>query len=215
MLKSAAFSTVLKKVLALVVICTAAGCAVNCVLIVLCAAHEQHSGQRKLIHIDRATSEANWPAGMDIKNSCEGVIFYGTGPYGFGCDALCLKIDRQISEGGSGPNMVVVHRFGWPMRAAYWSELYPTPHPQLITPATDVPNWMYWNKRTSWRQKIPLSAYWGGFAVNTVVFAGTAFVMWLPMGIWKRARRKARGMCERCGYDLRGNVEGRCPECGK
>ena len=26
--------------------------------------------------------------------------------------------------------------------------------------------------------------------------------------------RFAKGMCEGCGYDLRGNVSGRCPECG-
>ena len=29
-----------------------------------------------------------------------------------------------------------------------------------------------------------------------------------------RARRRARGECLRCGYDLRGNISGVCPECG-
>jgi hypothetical protein len=27
--------------------------------------------------------------------------------------------------------------------------------------------------------------------------------------------RKAKGLCLRCGYDLRGNVSGVCPECGE
>ncbi|MBN2563246.1 MAG: hypothetical protein JXQ75_20180 [Phycisphaerae bacterium] len=32
---------------------------------------------------------------------------------------------------------------------------------------------------------------------------------------WLRDRRRcAPGLCERCGYDLTGNVSGRCPECG-
>jgi len=31
-----------------------------------------------------------------------------------------------------------------------------------------------------------------------------------------RARlRAARGRCTKCGYDLTGNVSGRCPECGE
>jgi 7-keto-8-aminopelargonate synthetase-like enzyme len=30
----------------------------------------------------------------------------------------------------------------------------------------------------------------------------------------RRAEREARGFCRRCGYDLTGNVSGRCPECG-
>jgi hypothetical protein len=30
-----------------------------------------------------------------------------------------------------------------------------------------------------------------------------------------RLSRFVRGQCERCGYDLRGNVSGVCPECGE
>ena len=43
----------------------------------------------------------------------------------------------------------------------------------------------------------------------------------LPAGratgwLWKRAvRRKRRGRCPQCGYDLTGNVSGVCPECGQ
>jgi hypothetical protein len=30
----------------------------------------------------------------------------------------------------------------------------------------------------------------------------------------KRSRWQAIGACQRCGYDLTGNVSGACPECG-
>jgi hypothetical protein len=38
--------------------------------------------------------------------------------------------------------------------------------------------------------------------------------------LWDRPRelrreRRAKGLCVRCGYDLRGNVSGVCPECGE
>lgn len=32
---------------------------------------------------------------------------------------------------------------------------------------------------------------------------------------WRKWRRRGTGCCERCGYDLTGNISGRCPECGK
>ncbi len=47
--------------------------------------------------------------------------------------------------------------------------------------------------------------------------------LWLPLLIighptaflWGRARRRPlAGHCRNCGYDLTGNVSGRCPECG-
>lgn len=31
---------------------------------------------------------------------------------------------------------------------------------------------------------------------------------------WARVRRAQPGHCTRCGYDLTGNIRGRCPECG-
>ncbi len=34
-------------------------------------------------------------------------------------------------------------------------------------------------------------------------------------GPLRRWRRRRRGCCTKCGYDLTGNTSGRCPECGK
>ena len=44
--------------------------------------------------------------------------------------------------------------------------------------------------------------------------------VFLPVAIptavlWWRDRRPPPGHCQTCGYDLTGNVSGRCPECGE
>lgn len=37
----------------------------------------------------------------------------------------------------------------------------------------------------------------------------------LALSFWKKHKRRKRGLCVKCGYDLRGNNTGACPECGK
>jgi len=47
--------------------------------------------------------------------------------------------------------------------------------------------------------------------------------MAIPLGVlvtvgvccWWYGRRKPAGVCRGCGYDVTGNVSGRCPECGR
>ena len=42
-------------------------------------------------------------------------------------------------------------------------------------------------------------------------------VLWAILGFWASLRYGwgyPKGHCARCGYDLTGNVSGRCPECG-
>lgn len=54
-------------------------------------------------------------------------------------------------------------------------------------------------------------------AVAIVVLANVlALLYWIVQAccLWRDRRRRAAGLCIRCGYPLRGNVSGRCPECG-
>jgi hypothetical protein len=49
------------------------------------------------------------------------------------------------------------------------------------------------------------TGYWAVFLLFAVP---TAYLWW-------RDRRRPRGHCAECGYDLTGNVSGVCPECGE
>jgi hypothetical protein len=59
----------------------------------------------------------------------------------------------------------------------------------------------------------PLIPVWSGFALNTAFYAALAFLLWCTPGFIKRTRRRRRGQCLTCGYDLNGMTT--CPECGR
>ena len=53
----------------------------------------------------------------------------------------------------------------------------------------------------------------GLIAVATTA-AALAVMLWVGIAFIRRAIRLRRGGCIHCGYNLTGNVSGRCPECG-
>jgi hypothetical protein len=61
---------------------------------------------------------------------------------------------------------------------------------------------------------IPLFPIPLGFAADTALFASAWAVPLLLPGILRVRRRRRRGQCSRCGYDLRDGAHRRCPECG-
>ena len=62
---------------------------------------------------------------------------------------------------------------------------------------------------------LPLYPALPGFLVNTLLYALTLGLLWaLPVSLIRRRRRRLRGCCAKCGYDLRGAPHERCPECG-
>ncbi len=64
---------------------------------------------------------------------------------------------------------------------------------------------------------------WGGVAQDLLALVAAAVLVvslrasprWVSERWWSRAaRRRARGLCPVCGYNLRGLEQGVCPECG-
>lgn len=79
-----------------------------------------------------------------------------------------------------------------------------------------------WELSSSWYEKAGLTIpTYLRFDTGTFKYTSVICPIWLPawlLGIvlWIQAKRRAvqKGCCIVCGYNLTGNVSGRCPECG-
>jgi len=65
-------------------------------------------------------------------------------------------------------------------------------------------------------EPIPIWPVFPGFAIATIAHAtlacGAGNLLLLALGVHRRRRRRARGLCVHCGYDIAGFAT--CPECG-
>jgi hypothetical protein len=70
--------------------------------------------------------------------------------------------------------------------------------------------------------RICFEPYFPGLLINTAFYGAILWLLWLTPGMLRRGSRRRRGLCVRCGYDLRGSQGsavssgggGACPECG-
>ena len=97
--------------------------------------------------------------------------------------------------------------FGWPLRSTYMyqdtemSQTTATATSQVLhgaAPEVGLPYYI-----------LPL-----GFSLNTLFYG---LLLWCSILTWSAVRwlrRRRRGLCIHCGYDLRGTAHERCPECG-
>ncbi len=88
-----------------------------------------------------------------------------------------------------------------------------------------VQMWWPWNDpawQTTEQSDPALRLYWPGVILNPIIVGGGAWlILVVPFfavpairrQITTRIRRK-RGHCPKCGYDLRGELDAGCPECG-
>ena len=63
---------------------------------------------------------------------------------------------------------------------------------------------------------LPTKVIWVGYTFNTVAYGALVWLMTLVPGWVRRSRRRARGACAKCGYDLAATPGiTKCPECGQ
>ncbi|MEQ9097114.1 MAG: hypothetical protein RIE32_12720 [Phycisphaerales bacterium] len=89
-------------------------------------------------------------------------------------------------------------------------ELWHEPYPRIATgTARPIPY------RPLHRFALPLLPLWPGFLINTLFYALLLFGAWRLPGVLRRALRRRRGRCVRCGYEREGlDPHAACPECG-
>ncbi|MEE8155134.1 MAG: hypothetical protein V3T53_09310 [Phycisphaerales bacterium] len=68
--------------------------------------------------------------------------------------------------------------------------------------------------KRGYRSELPFLPIWPGFALNTILYAAFLWVLTLGPFTARRIIRRKRGLCPKCGYDLRGTARMICSECG-
>lgn len=96
-----------------------------------------------------------------------------------------------------------------------------TPDPGLMVTPKDAPEQIEYiacmlrlrcDDWPAWRPDVELHSGYG--AVSLPLWIPATLFLAAAAWNWRRGRGFPPGHCARCGYDLTGNVSGRCPECG-
>ena len=87
----------------------------------------------------------------------------------------------------------------------------PTPSTGLMTPrvegSIELPN-------RTFEGALPYRPVWFGLLLNTLLYGSIFWAIGLGWRLYRLARRRRRGRCLACNYDLRGLADPVCPECG-
>jgi hypothetical protein len=127
------------------------------------------------------------------------------------CDEAALDRDEFCS----GRRVAHTEWFaaGWPLRAlrgAYGNML--TSDDRAWITGAERGSWLLW--KDGWPLRLPYEPIWPGLLANATFYGGLLALVLLAPGQIRRALRRRRGACMRCGYDLRGGAHAGCPECG-
>lgn len=94
----------------------------------------------------------------------------------------------------------------------YSSDLMPNYHRLGLT----VDRWTFTVPRDQFGLCLPVARRMPSGGVVLVPLWLTFALLAVPAALlWWRDRRPPRGHCQRCGYNLTGNLSGVCPECGQ
>lgn len=124
---------------------------------------------------------------------------------------------RPIETRNHGDSGIFLDARGWPLRSlcSIHEDPFQFHHPRawgINMPAA-------WNYRLGFsdseRVALPLRPICMGFAIDVAFYAALAWIGLYGVRTVVHSRRKRRGCCDECGYDLKGTSTGMsCPECG-
>lgn len=130
-----------------------------------------------------------------------------------GCDFLVIDASPP-DIGDAAPPRMMITRAGFPLRSFEgmhsWGPV--TPAYSWAIPITPR------NPNVAWLSVIPYRPLPLGILSNTALYGSMAWlVIFGPIAVYRSIQaeqRKRLKCCHRCGYDLQGDLDGGCPECG-
>jgi hypothetical protein len=130
---------------------------------------------------------------------------------GFGWERKRFIASRSTNPDRT-PSAVRQMRCGWPFLCMEGHELQidGTETEHRLAP---LPNWPKVDRNGL--NRVPLQPMWNGLLLDALVLAIPAHIFFGWIAI-RRCVRRYRGLCFKCGYDLRGAsiANAMCPECG-
>ena len=122
------------------------------------------------------------------------------------------SVDVVWSTASGGPHVVVSYRQGFPVRGLRGLLLWDSSGPRAVNAIYF--DWSQVDPSSGRYSVLGYSPLWPGFVVNTVFYAAILWLLTLGPFTLRRLIRHKRGLCIKCGYDLRGAEHEVCPECG-
>ena len=154
-----------------------------------------------------------------VESSAAGELEYGDPRYSLRPRVSHRRVSAWMLEGWRqdlwNPDSLVEVRIGWPARTfggRYYSTRSATS--QKAEGVIHLPDSLIQFTRGKSRFDLPIKPIWSGFAINTIFYAAILWLLSLGPSATRRLIRRKRGRCIKCGYDLRGDLTGGCPECG-
>lgn len=130
-----------------------------------------------------------------------------------GCDFLIIDASPW-SIGEAAPPRMMITTAGFPFRSFEgmhsWGPVTP-PRAWAIPVDPHSPN-------VAWLSALPYRPRLTGLILNTALYGGMFWcAVFGPFALWRyinEDQRRRLHHCPQCDYDLRGNLEAGCPECG-
>lgn len=127
-------------------------------------------------------------------------------------------IDRRLARPVSECTFVTADEYGWPLPALGWILESDVEHgpPVVAQWGIDLPprspSTRFPLTTNAHRRALPLYPLRKGLILNTLLYSAAWAALFIGLPCARRFRRRRRGHCEHCNYNLTGLST--CPECG-
>ena len=133
-----------------------------------------------------------------------------------GCELLTIDASSGETEGSakSDPPRMRITRAGFPFFAFEAMHSWGPVSPEVSGGIPIEPR----NPNVGWVSVLPCRPIPFGFVVNSLLYAALAWMVFFgPFALYRHVKAlqwRSKNCCPSCGYNLRGEFQSGCPECG-